>query len=103
MLNILLGIGIGGAWMMTQAANQRKKKHPDKPYKYKPYKIRIDGTLMVSAGILLITLVLLLIVVPANKWILSRKIGYSLIALWTVGTIINVVVELTGVWSEVSM
>ncbi|KAF3360599.1 hypothetical protein VdG1_01559 [Verticillium dahliae VDG1] len=103
MLNILLGIGCGGAWMMTQAAKHRLKKHPDKPFRYKPYKIRIDGTLMISAITLLITLLLLLIVVPMNKWILSRKIGYGLIALWATGTAINLVVETTGVWTEVSL
>ncbi|KAM0611922.1 hypothetical protein ACHAP1_000816 [Verticillium nonalfalfae] len=70
---------------------------------YKPYKIRIDGTLMISAITLLITLLLLLIVVPMNKWILSRKIGYGLIALWATGTAINLVVETTGVWTEVSL
>ncbi|KAM0332500.1 hypothetical protein ACHAQA_002782 [Verticillium albo-atrum] len=103
MLNILLGIGCGGAWMMTQAAKRRLKRHPDKPFRYKPYKIRIDGTLMISAITLLITLLLLLVVVPMNKWILSRKIGYGLIALWATGTAVNLVVEMTGVWTEVSM
>lgn len=101
MLNILLGIGLGGVWMMIQAAKHRFKKHPDKPFKYKPYKIQIDGTLMVSAIILLATLLLLLVVVPMNKWILSRKIGYGLIGIWAVGTAINVIIEVTGVWSEV--
>ena len=55
---------------------------------------------MISAITLLITLVGLLIIVPLNKWILSRKIGYGLIALWVVSTIVNVVVEVTGVWGE---
>lgn len=87
--------------MMTKAANHRQKKHPKKPYKYKPYKIQIDATLLITAVTLLITLMLLLVVVPMNKWILSRRIGYGLIGLWTVGTIINVVVEVTGVAAEI--
>jgi solute carrier family 24 (sodium/potassium/calcium exchanger), member 6 len=102
MLNILLGIGIGGLWMIIQSANGKHAKHPDRPLKHKTYKIAIGGTIMVSAISLLITLVGLLIIVPMNKWILTRKIGYGLIALWTVSTIINVVIEMAGVWSELS-
>lgn len=88
--------------MIIQAANKRQAKHPERPFKHKPYKVAVGGTLMVSAIALLITLVGLLIVVPMNKWILSRKIGYGLIALWTVSTVVNVVIEMTGVWAEVS-
>lgn len=102
MLNILLGIGIGGVYMMVQAANHRHKKHPDKPFKYHSYNIQIGGTLMISAITLLITLLGLLIIVPMNKWVMSRKIGYGLIVLWMISTIVNVVVELTGVWTDVS-
>lgn len=102
MLNILLGIGIGGVIMMVRNANSKHHKHPGRPIKYKPYRVQVGGTLMISAITLLITLVGLLIIVPMNKWILSRKIGWSLIALWVVSTIINVVVETTGVWGEMS-
>lgn len=70
---------------------------------YKPYKIEVSGTLLISAVTVLITLVTLLIVVPLNKWVMSRKIGWGLIAIWTVGTIVNLVVEMTGTWSEVSL
>jgi len=98
MLNILLGIGIGGAWMTVTAANKKLKKHPDRPIAYKPYEIQIGGTLMISAVTVLITLLFLLVVVPTNKWVMSRKIGFSLIAIWTVSTIVNVVVEVTGMW-----
>ncbi|KAM6518560.1 hypothetical protein FSOLCH5_007323 [Fusarium solani] len=100
MLNILLGIGIGGAMMMIQKANKKHRQDPSHPIKYKPYRIQVGGTLMISAITLLVMLVGLLIVVPMNKWILSRKIGWGLIALWAVSTIVNVVVELTGVWGE---
>lgn len=102
MLNILLGIGIGGVLMMTQKANRDHNKHPDRPLEYKPYHVQVGGTLIISAVTLLIMLVGLLIVVPMNKWILSRKIGWTLIALWVISTVVNVVVELTGVWGEVS-
>jgi len=100
MLNILLGIGIGGVLMMVQNANKKHAKHPDRPMQYGPYNVEVGPTLMISAVTLLIILALLLIIVPLNKWILSRKIGWGLIALWTLSTVANVVVEVTGVWQE---
>ncbi|KAK4116400.1 hypothetical protein N656DRAFT_701664 [Canariomyces notabilis] len=102
MLNILLGVGIGGAWMGIARANKKHKKHPDLPVLYKPYRIQVGGTLMISAITLLLTLIVLLIVVPSNNWLMSRKIGWGLITIWSIGTIINLVTELTGVWSDVS-
>jgi sodium/potassium/calcium exchanger 6 len=102
MLNILLGIGIGGAMMMMKKANKKHHKNPSQPIKYKPYRIQVNGTLMISAITLLVTLVGLLIVVPMNKWILSRKIGWGLITLWAVSTVVNVIIELTGVWGEMA-
>lgn len=102
MLNILLGIGIGGVFMMVQRANHKHQTDPDSPYKYKPYRVQIGGTLMISAITLLITLVGLLIIVPLNKWVLSRKIGWGLITLWCISTVINIIVEVTGVWGEMA-
>lgn len=102
MLNILLGVGIGGAWMTMKAANRKHEHHPEMPLHYEPYHIQVGGTLMVSAATVLLTLIVLLIVVPSNNWIMSRRIGWGLIAIWTVGTILNLVMELTGTWSGVS-
>lgn len=102
MLNILLGVGIGGAWMGISSANKKHKKHPDRPLQYKPYKIEVGGTLMVSAITVLLTLVFLLVVVPSNNWMMTRKIGYGLIAIWTVSTVLNLVFELTGAWTAMS-
>jgi len=101
MLNILLGVGIGGAWMTVSSAKQRHDKHPDRPMKYKPYRIQVGGTLMISAFTVLLTLITLLIVVPSNKWVMSRKIGWWLIAIWGVSTVVNLVVELGGLWEDV--
>ncbi|KAG5996090.1 hypothetical protein E4U43_002923 [Claviceps pusilla] len=100
MLNILLGIGIGGVLMMVQHANKKHAKHPEQPIQYGPYSVKVGPTLLISTVTLLVMLVLLLMLVPLNKWILSRKIGWGLIALWTLSTIANVVVELSGVWRE---
>ncbi|KAK3940074.1 Sodium/calcium exchanger protein-domain-containing protein [Diplogelasinospora grovesii] len=102
MLNILLGIGIGGAWMGITSANEKHHKHPENPLRYKPYHLQVGVTLMVSAITVLLTLLVLLVVVPSNRWMMSRKIGWGLIGIWTVGTIVNLVVEVTGLWSEVS-
>lgn len=103
MLNILLGVGIGGAWMIVTQANEQHKKHPDRPMTYKTYRIEVGGTLLISAVTVLITLITLLVVVPWNKWVMSRRIGWGLIGIWTVGTIVNLVVEMTGIMEDVRM
>ncbi|KAK1782042.1 Sodium/calcium exchanger protein-domain-containing protein [Copromyces sp. CBS 386.78] len=101
MLNILLGIGLGGAWMIVSSANKHHAKHPELPFKYKPYKLQVGGTLMISAITVLVTLVSLLILVPSNGWVMNKRIGWTLIGIWTVGTVFNLVVETTGVWTDV--
>lgn len=102
MLNILLGVGVGGAWMIIKSANEKHRKHPEQPTVYRPYKIEVGETLLISAVTVLLTLMALLVAVPLNKWHMSRRIGWGLIALWTAGTVVNVVVEVTGPWSEVA-
>ncbi|KAJ6784779.1 hypothetical protein PWT90_10131 [Aphanocladium album] len=98
LLNILLGIGIGGVLMMVQGANHDRRKHPDQPVKYGPYPVKIGGTLLVSSVTLLVILSGLLVAVPLNKWVLSRKIGWTLIAVWSISTAVNVAMEVSGVW-----
>jgi sodium/potassium/calcium exchanger 6 len=99
MLNILLGIGLSGSYILIRGANKRMHKHPDKDFKFKSYHIDVENTLIVSGATLLVTLVGLLIFVPMNKWVLSKRIGWTLIALWTLSTIGNVVLEVTG-WNN---
>ncbi len=86
--------------MTLTDANNHHSKHPNQKMKYKPYDIDISPTLLISAVSLLITLLSLLIVVPMNKWMMTRKIGYGLIALWSVSTVLNLVVEVTGIWGD---
>lgn len=102
MLNILLGIGLGGTYMSIKGANHHHKKHPDEPLHYKSYRIEVTGTLFISAITVLVTLLTLLILVPANKWLMTRRIGLTLIMLWSLSTAINVIVEVTGVWKAVA-
>jgi sodium/potassium/calcium exchanger 6 len=99
MLNILLGIGLSGSYILIRGANNRMHEHPDKEFKFKSYHIEVENTLIVSGATLLVTLVGLLIFVPMNKWVLSKRIGWTLIALWTLSTIGNVVLEVTG-WNN---
>ncbi|KAF2725486.1 hypothetical protein K431DRAFT_260191 [Polychaeton citri CBS 116435] len=98
MLNILLGIGLSGSYILITGAQHRYHKHPDKKFKFKPYELEVADTLIVSGITLLITLVGLLIAVPLNKWTFSKRIGWTLIAIWTLSTVGNVVLEVTGGW-----
>jgi sodium/potassium/calcium exchanger 6 len=57
MLNLLLGVGISGAYIMITDSNHKLHKHPGRPRSYKPYQIEVSPTLMISGITLLITLV----------------------------------------------
>ena len=57
---------------------------------------------MVSSIVLLATLLALLVIVPASGWVMNRRIGWSLIALWTVSTVANLAIEVTGVWQDIA-
>ncbi len=96
MLNILLGIGLSGLYMTIRSGRGAHHHHPSSPMKFKPYRIDVGGTLVISGVTLLVTLLGLLIVVPLNGWKMDRKIGWGLVALWSASTIGNVVVEVLG-------
>lgn len=100
MLNILLGVGLSGSYILIRGAERRHEKHPEKGIKFKSYHIEVSKTLIVSGITLLITLVGLLILVPLNRWVLNRKIAWAMIALWTISTVFNVIVEVTGILGE---
>jgi sodium/potassium/calcium exchanger 6 len=102
MLNILLGVGVSGLYLTVKGAQEHHVKHPSKKMKYKPYHIEVSKTLMISGATLLVTLVGLLIVVPLRRWKMDRFIGWGLIALWTVSTVGNVVVEIMGLGMSTS-
>ena len=96
MLNILLGIGLSGMYMTIRHGVHKHEKHPNRPIHYSPYNLDISTTLVISGVTLLVTLVGLLIVVPLNGWRMDRKIGIGLIAVWSLSTIGNVIVEVLG-------
>lgn len=79
MLNMLLGVGISGSYIIHQTAQ--------------PYELHFSTTLMVSAIGLLALLVATVIFVPLNGYFLPRKWGIFLIACYTAIMSLNVVVE----------
>jgi sodium/potassium/calcium exchanger 6 len=80
MLNILLGIGISGSYIISQTG--------------KPYEIDVSTTLYVSSFGLLFLLATTLVFVPLNDYYLTRRWGILLIATYTVIMIVNIAVEL---------
>lgn len=84
MLNILLGIGLGGLFY-----------HQNLP-------IEVGGTLIVSTISLLVTLATLLLILYLNRWVMNRYIGWGLIVLWSMSTILNLIIELSGTWKDIS-
>ncbi|KAK6538256.1 hypothetical protein TWF694_011135 [Orbilia ellipsospora] len=86
MLNILLGIGVSGIYMTVR---------PSAAENY--YQIEVSSTLMISAITLMGTLLFLLVAVPMNNWRMTRGVGWSLVGIWGVSTVVNVIVEVSGV------
>lgn len=80
MLNILLGIGISGSYIISQTSE--------------PYPLHFGSTLFVSTVGLLALLALTMVVVPLNGYFLTRKWGIFLIACYVALMTVNVVVEL---------
>ncbi|KAK2855552.1 hypothetical protein FQN49_005078 [Arthroderma sp. PD_2] len=97
MLNILIGIGVGGLYMTLQPAqglHSRGLVSSMLATTLQPYPISVSKTLIISAATLMVILVGLLTVVPLNKWRMDRNVGFGLVAIWCISTIVNVVVEL---------
>ncbi|RAL15673.1 sodium/calcium exchanger protein [Aspergillus homomorphus CBS 101889] len=90
MLNILLGIGLGGLYMTVNAKPETIVTHGGS------YEIEVSKVLVISGATLLITLLGLLVVVPLNGWRMDRKIGWGLVVLWAISTLGNVVAEIVS-------
>ncbi|KAL2821034.1 Sodium/calcium exchanger protein-domain-containing protein [Aspergillus granulosus] len=91
MLNILLGIGLGGLYMTLHSKKSQTMATADITYD-----IAVSKVLIISGATLLATLVGLLIVIPWNNWRMDRKIGCGLIVLWCVSTLGNVIAEIVS-------
>lgn len=80
MLNILLGVGISGTYIIHQTSS--------------PYHLDFSTTLFVSTIGLLILLAATLVFVPLNGYFLTRRWGILLVVSYTILMTVNVVVEL---------
>jgi solute carrier family 24 (sodium/potassium/calcium exchanger), member 6 len=79
-LDILLGVGVSGLFMNLTSMPG--------------YQVTISPTLLVSTASLFITLTSMLIVVPLNKWRMTRRFGICLVIFFTLSTIASVLVEI---------
>ena len=79
MLNILLGIGVSGSYVIHTTAE--------------PYKLDFSNTLLVSTVGLLLLLITTMIFVPLNNYFLPRKWGVFLICFYVVIMTVNIIVE----------
>jgi sodium/potassium/calcium exchanger 6 len=94
MLNILLGIGVGGLYMTWHPKQSMSTTVSTAASINNPYEIVISKTLAISGATLLVILVGLLVIVPLNHWKMDRKIGWVLVALWSLSTLGNVIAEI---------
>ncbi len=83
MLNILLGIGISGTYIIRQTGTDH-------------YMIPFSTTLVITSTGLLAILLATLIFVPLNGYFLPRNWGIVLIATYVALMIANIVVEITS-------
>lgn len=80
MLNILLGVGVSGVYLIHQTSE--------------PYYLKLSTTLFVSCFGLLFLLAATLLFVPFNGYFLSRRWGILLILSYIIIMVIIVIVEL---------
>lgn len=100
MLNILLGIGVSGSYILLRQDHHSHDAHSRAHVGMRSYHIDVENTLIVSGATLLVTLVGLLIVVPWRGWVMDRRIGWALVGVWVVSTIGNVGLEVSGLGGE---
>lgn len=80
MIDILLGVGVSGLIITLTSSEE--------------YRVSLSPTLLVSTVSLFLTLSSVLIVVPFNKWRMTRAFGIYLVAIFMISTITSVVVEI---------
>lgn len=82
MLNMLLGVGLSGTYVIHQTGVD--------------YPLLFNKTLLVTGACLLSLLLATIIFVPLNGYMLTRKWGVFLIAYYLIAMSATVVVELKG-------
>jgi len=80
MLNILLGVGISGSYVISQSD--------------KPYHLPLSPTLITNGFGLLVILLATVVVVPLNGFYLKRAWGIFLVCCYVVLVAATIVVEL---------
>ena len=80
MLNILLGVGISGSYIISQSS--------------KPYELPLSPTLIVNGFGLLTILLTTVVVVPLNGFYLTRAWGIFLVCCYAVLVTVTIAVEL---------
>ncbi|MCO5549557.1 hypothetical protein L7F22_003029 [Adiantum nelumboides] len=98
LLNLLLGIGISGSWLLSRTDNVPSHTNQFSLMRHEKqeqgiYHIDFSPTLTVSGFGLLLILVGTLIMVPLNGFYLSRKIGSTLIITYIIIMCVNIGVE----------
>ncbi|KAI5988579.1 Sodium/calcium exchanger protein-domain-containing protein [Pisolithus albus] len=81
MVNILLGVGISGSYIIYKTPNSQ------------PYRLHLTPSLISSTIGLLGLLLIMLVGVPMNGYYLTRKWGIFLVIAYTVLMVINIFVE----------
>ncbi|KAI6008134.1 Sodium/calcium exchanger protein-domain-containing protein [Pisolithus orientalis] len=81
LVNILLGVGISGSYIISQTPNAH------------PYRLHFTPSLMSSAFGLLGLLLITLVGVPLNGYHLTRKWGVFLVVAYVVLMVVNILVE----------
>ena len=83
MLNILLGVGISGSYIVRQTGEA--------------YPLEFSPSLVVTGSGLLALLLATLVFVPMNGYFLPRKWGVALVCAYVLLMVANVVVEVRGI------
>ncbi|KAI1318039.1 hypothetical protein EDD11_007273 [Mortierella claussenii] len=81
LLNMLLGVGISGTYMTVKTGTH--------------IPLKVSPTLFVSLIGVLLTLLAAVVVVPRNGYMMTRSWGWFLLAIYLLGTLVNVVIEIT--------
>jgi len=87
MLNILLGIGVSGLYVILKDAH--RSGH------VKPLLLHADSTMFISIATLIVTLIGLVIYMWVRGWKMTKKVGITLICVWIGCTVANLVVAFT--------
>lgn len=88
LLNILLGVSLSGILVFAKQSIQI--------HQIIPIDLHSSRALFITAGTLLLNLIVLLLAMVWTQWRMTRLLGSVLIILWLAATITNVVIEVSS-------